>query len=684
MSDHLTTDRPWRERWMPNNEWALVALLAIETILFAITGDNFLTPGNVFEIVRLAVSYGLIAFGMTYVIKTGGIDLSVGSTVALVAVVTGFLWDAVGINIWVASVVGVCVGAACGALNGVIITRLKVMPLIVTLATMSLYKGLADAITGGYTAYTGFDDSFLYLGRGYIAGVVPAQLPLFAVIFAALWVLMHRMRFGRAVTAIGFGEAGARYAGIRTSGALLRVYALSGLLAGLAAIVFIAKLGQAKSDAGTGYELTAIAMTVLGGTAITGGRGTLHGTLLGLFVIVVLQNGLRLSGQPSDVANMLIGAILIAAILANRAWRARLASPTGEAAASAPAEGELDMKNNQLAILCGTIIVGALIVAFSNAQVSRALREGHHGAGAGGGERISVGLLPKTKTDPYFISCREGANAAANELGVDILWDGPTKADPEKQNEIVEAWITKGVDVICASVENRDAIDGVLKKARASGIHVLTWDAESHADAREYFVNQATSKGIGYALADELTKLCGGGGEYVIISATTTAANQNEWIEFIKERMASAHPGMDLKEIRYSDGERDKALQETRNALNKYPNLKGVMAIAAPALPGAAEGLKQAGRTDVKLTGLSTPNLCRDYVHEGYIDSVILWNTVDLGYLTVHAAAALHDGRLADGTMDFGRLKGIRVGEGNVYLGEPFVFTEGNIEQFQF
>jgi rhamnose transport system permease protein len=143
---------------------------------------------------------------------------------------------------------------------------------------------------------------------------------------------------------------------------------------------------------------------------------------------------------------------------------------------------------------------------------------------------------------------------------------------------------------------------------------------------------------------------------------------------------------MVLKEIRFSDGERDKAMAETRNALNKYPRLEGIMAICAPALPGAAEGLKQAGRTDIKLTGLSTPNLCRQYVHEDYIDTLILWNTVDLGYLTVHAAQALREGRLnaATRSLSFGRLKGIRVGEGNVYLGEPFVFNKENIEQFNF
>ncbi|MDX9978632.1 MAG: substrate-binding domain-containing protein, partial [Lentisphaeria bacterium] len=244
---------------------------------------------------------------------------------------------------------------------------------------------------------------------------------------------------------------------------------------------------------------------------------------------------------------------------------------------------------------------------------------------------------------------------------------------------------TKGVDVICASVLNRDAIDGVLKKAMAKGIKVLTWDADANAEARQFFVNQATAEGIGQTLADELAALCGGSGPYVIISAGTTDANQNEWIVHIKARMAEKHPGMKLLEIRYSEGERDKAMTETRNMLGKYPDLKGVMAIAAPAVPGAAEALKQANRSDVKLTGLSIPSLCRDYVHAGYIDSIVLWNTVDLGYLTVHAAKAAHEDTLGGRTvLDFGRLKGIAIGDGNIYLGKPFIFRQDNIDNFDF
>ncbi len=224
---------------------------------------------------------------------------------------------------------------------------------------------------------------------------------------------------------------------------------------------------------------------------------------------------------------------------------------------------------------------------------------------------------------------------------MDLIWDGPTELDPAKQNEVVEAWITRKVDVIAVSVENQAAISTVLRKARSRGIKVLTWDADSEADARDFLVNQATPQGIGETLADEAARLLGGAGEFAIVTASLSAANQNEWIKHIRARLASAHPKVTLAVIRPSDGDRDRAFAETQTILKVYPNVRVVMGIAAPAVPGIAEAVKQSGRSDVKVTGLSLPNMCKPYVHAGIISSIVLWNTGDLGYLTVVAGHAL-------------------------------------------
>ncbi len=159
-------------------------------------------------------------------------------------------------------------------------------------------------------------------------------------------------------------------------------------------------------------------------------------------------------------------------------------------------------------------------------------------------------------------------------------------------------------------------------------------------------MNQATPQGIGETLADEAARLLGGAGEFAIVTASLSAANQNEWIKHIRARLAAAHPKVTLAVIRPSDGDRDRAFAETQTILKVYPKVRVVMGIAAPAVPGIAEAVKQSGRTDVKVTGLSLPNMCKPYVHAGIISSIVLWNTGDLGYLTVLAGHALATGRL--------------------------------------
>jgi rhamnose transport system permease protein len=295
-------------------------------------------------------------------------------------------------------------------------------------------------------------------------------------------------------------------------------------------------------------------------------------------------------------------------------------------------------------------------------------------------------MMPKAKGDPYFISCKQGADEAARELGVELLWDGPTELDPAKQNEVVEAWITRGVDAIAVSVENRVGISTVLRKARERGIKVLTWDADAERDARDFFVNQATPQGIGYTLTDEAARILGGRGEFAIITASLSAANQNEWIKYIKERLAQKYPDLKLVAIQPSEGDRDRAFAETQTVLKVYPNVRLIMAIAAPAVPGAAEAVKQAGRRDVKVIGLSLPSMCRTYIHEGIIESIVLWNTRDLGYLTVYAAQAAATGRLkrGDRQLEAGRLGRVEVADDEVRLGAPFIFNRENIDRFDF
>jgi rhamnose transport system substrate-binding protein len=332
------------------------------------------------------------------------------------------------------------------------------------------------------------------------------------------------------------------------------------------------------------------------------------------------------------------------------------------------------------------ICLAAAAAAFSGCKKSEA-PAGDSTGSTPAGKKLTIALLPKSKGNAYFISCSKGADKAAKELGDELIFDGPTDTDPAKQNEIVENWITLGVDVIAAACENKEGISTALRKAQAKGIKVITYDADALPDARQFFVNQATPQGIGYGLMDEAARLCSSNGDFAIITASLTAANQQEWQKYIEEDLAKNYPNMKLLAVRPCDDSKDKAQAETTAMLSANPSLKCIMAICSPGVPGAAEAVKQAGKAGVvKVMGLGLPNENKMYVHDGVTDSVILWNTENLGYLAVYAADALARGTLKTGDTTFkaGTLGEFEIKGDNILLGRPFIFNKDNIDQFDF
>ena len=264
---HRTESRPGT-RIVPPHEAILGVLLLAELAVFCIIGRHFVSADNAFEIVRLSVEVGLLALAMTPVIVTGGIDLSVGSLMALCAVLFGKLFRDAGLPV-----------------------------------------GLAEGLTGGSDSFM-CPASFLFLGKG-------AQIPIFLAAAAGFWVLLHRSTVGRGLYAIGLSPEGARYAGIPVGRRVALVYVLSGAVAALSSLIYVSRYTQARADAGTGYELLAITAVVLGGTSIFGGRGRISGTLLGLFAIAVLERGMKLADLGDQLARILVGVLLLVALGAN-------------------------------------------------------------------------------------------------------------------------------------------------------------------------------------------------------------------------------------------------------------------------------------------------------------------------------------------------------------------------------
>ena len=306
-----------------------------------------------------------------------------------------------------------------------------------------------------------------------------------------------------------------------------------------------------------------------------------------------------------------------------------------------------------------------------------------------GGAKVSVFMLPKKKGVAYFTSCSKGAQKAADASGVELTYDGPTDGKPEGAATLIEKAALKGTNVIAVSPNDPDVLALAMKKAKDQGTHVITWDADGNKDAREWFVNQATSQQIGTALVDTMVKDLGGGqpeGDVAIITATLTAANQNEWIKAMKEQLKK-YPKLNLLPIKPSNEDQKEAFSVAQDLMKTYPNLKGIWGISSVSFPGAAEAVKQAGKTGkVLVTGLSTPNDMKSYVKDGTVKSVILWNTEDLGALTVKVAQAVAQGRLKAGATEFdaGNLGKKKVVGDNILLGDILIFNKDNIDKYNF
>ncbi len=308
-------------RMLLSHEGVLFLILVASLMFLATQTDRFLTTDNLLNQCRLMAEVGLVALPMTYVIITGGIDLSVGSILGLCAIVLGVAWKNYGVPLELAVVLCLMTGAVAGAFNGWFITRVGVPPLIMTLATLALYRGLAEGISQSRSV-RGYPEWFYQFGQGEFLSI-PTQLwLLIAALLIAAFVL-SRTVFGRTLYAIGHNETGARFAGMAVNRSKMLIYTISGFMAGLASFIFVSRVSTTRSDMGTGLELDVIAAVVLGGTSIFGGTGTILGTALGVVLMQLLKNGLALTGVKGDATIMVIGVVLISSILITNFARSR-------------------------------------------------------------------------------------------------------------------------------------------------------------------------------------------------------------------------------------------------------------------------------------------------------------------------------------------------------------------------
>lgn len=311
-------------RWWSRADIRLTALffvlIALCVVGYATRPDAFLTEGNISTILRLAAAIGVVSVGMTFVISAGGIDLSVGSIVALSSVwMTTWATQSFGAGVMV--LCALLVGAGCGLVNGLLIAYGRVVPFIATLAMMASARGLAERISGRQTQVVDAP-GFGALFKGHVLGV-PVLVWIFAVVFVAGWILLNRTTFGRRTLAVGGNAEAARLAGINVRRHTALVFALAGLCCGIAALMVVARTTSGASTNGLFYELDAIAAVVIGGTLLSGGRGSMGGTLLGVLIFTTLSNVFTLNNLETDIQNIAKGAIIVLAVLVQARSRRR-------------------------------------------------------------------------------------------------------------------------------------------------------------------------------------------------------------------------------------------------------------------------------------------------------------------------------------------------------------------------
>jgi rhamnose transport system substrate-binding protein len=329
-------------------------------------------------------------------------------------------------------------------------------------------------------------------------------------------------------------------------------------------------------------------------------------------------------------------------------------------------------------------LLAVLVLAVAACGVGQ---QGPSQGGGGGGGPNKICMMPKLVGIPYFNASEQGANEAAKELDVDLVYDGPTEAKAALQSQMIEQFIQQQCDAITVAANDPNALAPAMKKADNAGIATGAWDADVAPDARDVFVNQATFQAIGYKLVDVMAEQTGGKGEFLVVTGSLTAPNQVAWLKEMRERMKEKYPEMSIASVEPGEEDLQLGIDITKNYLRANPDTAGVFGITSVALPGAAEAVQQIGRAgEVPVTGLSTPNEMKPYIESGAVKEFVLWNPVDLGYLAVYVANAQVEGNLPkSGTFKAGRLGEVKLlAEDEVLLGPPIVFSKENIDQYDF
>ncbi|MEV7907077.1 ABC transporter permease/substrate-binding protein [Streptomyces anulatus] len=596
---------------------ALSALVVLVVAMSLLSGD-FLTTQNLLNVGVQAAVTAILAFGVTFVIVSAGIDLSVGSVAALSATVLAWSATSAGVPVVLAVVLAVLTGIACGFVNGALVSYGKLPPFIATLAMLSIARGLSLVISQG--SPIAFPESVSVLGDT-LGGWLPVPVLVMIAMGLITALILGRTFIGRSMYAIGGNEEAARLSGLRVKRQKIVIYALSGLFAAVAGIVLASRLVSAQPQAAQGYELDAIAAVVIGGASLAGGVGKASGTLIGALILAVLRNGLNLLSVSAFWQQVVIGVVIALAVLLDTLRRkagSGAASSAGTAP-GAPGAGRKGALKLAGAALCVALVVGA--VSFFN-------------SGSSGGT-TKVGMSLSTLNNPFFVQMKEGAQAEAEKAGIDLTVTD-AQNDASQQANQLQNFTSSGVSSIIVNPVDSDAVGPGVRSANKADIPVVAADRGVNKAQTATLVasdNVAGGKLAADALADKL----GGKGSIVILQGTAgTSASRERGAGFAEG--LTAYPDIKVVAKQPADFDRTKGLDVMTNLIQSHPGVTGVFAENDEMALGAAKALGSKAGKAVQVVGFDgTPDGLKA-VEAGTLYASVAQQPAELGKIAVQNA----------------------------------------------
>ncbi|NEC41004.1 substrate-binding domain-containing protein [Streptomyces sp. SID8016] len=607
---------------------ALSALVVLVVAMSLLSGD-FLTTQNLLNVGVQAAVTAILAFGVTFVIVSAGIDLSVGSVAALSATVLAWSATSAGVPVVLAVVLAILTGIACGFVNGALVSYGKLPPFIATLAMLSIARGLSLVISQG--SPIAFPDSVSRLGDT-LGGWLPVPVLVMIAMGLVTALVLGRTFIGRSMYAIGGNEEAARLSGLRVKRQKIVIYALSGLFAAVAGIVLASRLVSAQPQAAQGYELDAIAAVVIGGASLAGGVGKASGTLIGALILAVLRNGLNLLSVSAFWQQVVIGVVIALAVLLDTLRRkagSGAASSAG-AAPGAPGSGRRNALKFGGAALCAVIVVGAVSLLNS---------------GSSGGT-TKVGMSLSTLNNPFFVQMKEGAQAEAEKAGVDLTVTD-AQNDASQQANQLQNFTSSGVSSIIVNPVDSDAVGPGIRSANKADIPVVAADRGVNKAETATLVASDNVAG-GRLAADALADKLGGKGSIVILQGTAgTSASRERGAGFAEG--IKAYPGIKVVAKQPADFDRTKGLDVMTNLIQSHPGVTGVFAENDEMALGAVKALGSKAGTSVSVVGFDGTPDGLTAVEAGTLYASVAQQPAELGRIAVrNAIKAAKDEKVED------------------------------------